>query len=163
MGYPGRCHGAVVWKASPLRRAILIQTIAFPNECQLLGDCSYPLEPFLMVPYRDNGFLSDEQRKFNTILSSTRVCVEQAFGILKKKFRILNYVDIKNIKLVKHIILSSVVLHNIIISCEGPGEVSFEYSESQTHSSNDTIISEISPERREAVLKRERLTNLLSA
>jgi len=33
-----------------------------------------------MVPYKDNGHLTQNQNNFNKILSSSRVVVEQAFG-----------------------------------------------------------------------------------
>ncbi|XP_050322656.1 putative nuclease HARBI1 [Bactrocera neohumeralis] len=84
IGYLGRCHDAAVWSASPLKREIVNGLISFPPECHLLGDAAYPLETYLMVPFKDNGFLSEAQTTYNNILSSTRVCVEQAFGVLKK-------------------------------------------------------------------------------
>ncbi|XP_054730013.1 uncharacterized protein LOC129238838 [Anastrepha obliqua] len=157
-GYPGRCHDASVWQSSPLRQAIINGDIPFPPECHLLGDAAYPLERFLMVPYKDTGFLSEGQQRFNTILSSTRVCVEQAFGILKKKFRILNFIEIRNIKLVKNIIISCMILHNIIIN-----------NESFTTSDLPDILEDTSTESRADIeeldgrSKRDQLTNLLSA
>ncbi|XP_050337927.1 uncharacterized protein LOC126764177 [Bactrocera neohumeralis] len=117
-GYPGRCHDASIWRNSPIRQAIINKTLKISPQYHLLGDGAYPLETFLMVPYKDNGYLTQEQKRFNYVLSSTRVIIEQAFGILKKKFRILNYLEIQNLILAKHIIMACMVLHNFIIDNE---------------------------------------------
>ncbi|KAG0717153.1 hypothetical protein GWK47_055077 [Chionoecetes opilio] len=45
------------------------------------GDGGYPLMPFLMVPYKQPETLSEH--RFNKGHTSTRVVVEQAFGVLK--------------------------------------------------------------------------------
>ncbi|XP_039968001.1 putative nuclease HARBI1 [Bactrocera tryoni] len=55
IGYPGRCHDATVWSASPLKRAIVNGLISFPPECYLLGDVAYPLETYLMCLTRTMG------------------------------------------------------------------------------------------------------------
>ncbi|KAG0717178.1 putative nuclease HARBI1 [Chionoecetes opilio] len=49
------------------------------------GDGGYPLMPFLMVPYKQPETLSEH--RFNKGHTSTRVVVEQAFGVLKLRFR----------------------------------------------------------------------------
>lgn len=36
-----------------------------PEEFHLLGDSAYPLDVFIMTPYRDNGHLTARQKKFN--------------------------------------------------------------------------------------------------
>lgn len=43
-----------------------------------------------------------------------RVSIEQSFGILKSKFRILNYLRISNLKNAKFIVLSCIIIHNFI-------------------------------------------------
>uniref|UniRef100_A0A0K8VVK0 DDE Tnp4 domain-containing protein n=2 Tax=Bactrocera latifrons TaxID=174628 RepID=A0A0K8VVK0_BACLA len=116
IGCPGRCYDAAVWQNSPFKRSIANRVIVIPNNYHPLGDGAYPLEMNLMVPYRNNGFLTTQQSKFNAVLSSTRVFVEQAFGILKKKFRILKFIEVQRPQLPKIIIK---LFHNIIIMNEG--------------------------------------------
>ena len=42
---------------------------------------------WLITPYRDNGHLTRQQRRFNTVLSSLRQKVERAIGLLKGRWR----------------------------------------------------------------------------
>lgn len=163
VGYPGRCHDANIWKNSPLRKAIVNNLLRFPLECHLLGDAAYPLESCLMVPYKDNGFLTSEQIRFNNILSSTRVFVEQAFGILKKKFRILNYLEMTNFKLIKYVIMSCFILHNIILKNEGSNEFGTLADEDSSSHELRQYLNQPPPETDEAKTKRINLTTLLSA
>ena len=155
-----------MWHNSPIRKAIVNKDIRIPPESHLLGDGAYPLETFLMTPYKDNGCLTREQKKFNYVLSSTRVFVEQAFGILKKKFRILNYMKIQNVVLAKQTIMACFVLHNIIIENEKPNVDDVELrSESNNRSfSMDSVLpSRTASEGSAAKRKRIELTTLISA
>ena len=68
-----------------------------------------------MCPYRDNGHLTERQKNFNVVLSSTRVVIEQAFGLLKGRFRRLKYLDMSDLTLVSHVITTACILHNICI------------------------------------------------
>lgn len=82
----------------------------------ILADSAYPLSKYLMVPYRDNGHLTSADRKFNYYLSSTRVLIEQAFGVFRQKFKILNHIDILSLKDVSQVVLACAILHNFIIN-----------------------------------------------
>lgn len=66
-----------------------------------------------MVPYRDNGHLTRAQRHFNNRLSSCRVVVENAFGILKQRFRQLYHFKLRNIVRMVQTIHACCVLHNL--------------------------------------------------
>lgn len=82
----------------------------------LVGDSAYPLKSYLMVPFKNYGNLTPSQRKFNESLSSSRVHIEQAFGILKEKFRKLKFLNITNMNNIKYFVVACVVLHNFIRS-----------------------------------------------
>ena len=121
-GYPGSNHDSGVLRTTALFQQAQAGNIL--NEPEkvvegykikpiLLGDGAYPLSPWLVKPYPHRAPLSNSQRKFNRKLSSARVTVEQAFGILKARFRILlTRIDCR-IDNVSNTILASCVLHNI--------------------------------------------------
>lgn len=113
-GWPGSAHDARVWQNSPIYHKIT-STNLIPEEYHLLGDSAYPLDTFIMVPFKDNGHLTHMQRKYNKVLSSTRVVVEQALGRLKEVFRRLKYLNITNLSNFKYIVLAACILHNFCI------------------------------------------------
>lgn len=54
----------------------------------LLGDSGYPLEPWLIVPYR-NAAENSPEAIFNQVHSQARNYIERTIGILKGRWRIL--------------------------------------------------------------------------
>ena len=86
-GWPGSVHNAKMWQHSQLYRKLEeVPHSMLPSGCYLLGDCAYPIKPYMIVPFKDNGTLTARQRRFNARLSSTCVVIEQAFGRLKSQF-----------------------------------------------------------------------------
>ncbi|XP_058811121.1 putative nuclease HARBI1 [Topomyia yanbarensis] len=82
-GYPGSVHDARVWRESPLYAYLNSAQCTVPNDMHLVGDSAYPLDTFLLRPYKDNGNLSPEKINFNKVHSSTRMVIENAIGLLK--------------------------------------------------------------------------------
>ena len=70
---------------------------------------------WLITPYRDNGHLTRQQRRFNTVLSSVRQKVERAIGLLKGRWRNLLFLDHVDLQLAVHLIIAACVLHNFCI------------------------------------------------
>ena len=88
-GWPGSVHDARVLKNSPLYRdASLDPNRLFPGDRHILGDSAYPLKEWLLTPYRDNGHLTQSERRYNFIHSSTRMAIERSFGLLKGRFKL---------------------------------------------------------------------------
>lgn len=73
---------------------------------------------YILTPYRDNGHLTNVQRRFNTKHSKTRVVIERAFGTLKGRFRKLKYIYMYNTEMIPLVILACCILHNICIEYE---------------------------------------------
>ena len=135
-GYPGSIHDAHI----PRDPALYIQAecnilLTEPTDVidgykikpLLIGDGAYPANTSLVKPFPNNLNLSQEQKKFNRFLSSARVVVERAFGILKARWRcLLNCLD-HNIENLSDVIISCCVLHNICQmkgdSCIDPDDV----------------------------------------
>ncbi|XP_067216809.1 uncharacterized protein [Linepithema humile] len=115
-GEPGSLHDARV-----LRRSLLYDTAQndmeniFPNGTCIIGDSAYPLLPWLVPPFKDNGHLTAQQSEFNFFHSSTRMPVERAFGYLKGRFRRLKFLELLNIEFIPKLITAACIMHNIAI------------------------------------------------
>ena len=97
-GWPGSVHDSRVFSTSPLYQKLhngemlqepVVVIEGEPITPYIVGDAGYKLESFLIVPYPGRDLPSDKER-FNHWHSSTRMIVEQAFGRLKGRFRLLN-------------------------------------------------------------------------
>ena len=82
----------------------------------LLSDSAYPTTLWQVKPYiklNQNIMLNHSQKKFGKALSSARVTIERAFGVLKERWRcLLKRLD-NNLENIPDIILACCVLHNI--------------------------------------------------
>ncbi|KAH8030264.1 hypothetical protein HPB51_006696 [Rhipicephalus microplus] len=87
------------------------------QECEdnyILGDSAYPLMPWLMTPFKDNGSSFPTWKKsFNKRHSQQRVLIENTFGLLKQRFRRLYLVDAKSVQQCCYIVMAACVLHNM--------------------------------------------------
>ena len=111
-GWPGSVHDSRV-----LRNSAVSNTAAnkFPGNTHLLGDGGYPLQTWLITPYRDNGHLTAEETFFNSVLSSNRQTVERSIRLLKGRWRKLQHLDHLNQKLIVLLIIGACVLHNVCL------------------------------------------------
>lgn len=113
VGWPGRVHDAKVLKNSHLWETGFQKTDN--GHFHLLGDAAFPLKEWLLTPYRDNGHLTAQQRRFNIALSSKRQVIERAFGMLKGRFRRLKYINLKTVEEICKTVVAACILHNICI------------------------------------------------
>lgn len=87
----------------------------FPkHDLHLAGDSGFKLETTLMVPFRAFGNLTNKQYVYNTKLSKSRVVIENAFGVLKGRFRCLKHLEV-DIPNVTSIIVACCIIHNIAL------------------------------------------------
>ncbi|XP_066596915.1 uncharacterized protein [Prorops nasuta] len=110
VGYPGSAHDARVFKESPSYSCLNELCL---EDSYLLGDTPYPCLKKLMVPYRDNGHLTNAQKQFNKKLSSCRVVIENAFGNVKQRFKQVYHCKLRDIVRMVKIIHVCFLLHNV--------------------------------------------------
>ena len=68
---------------------------------------------FCLTPNKDTGMLNRHQKKYNKIHSSTRICVEHTFGILKQRIHQLYHIKLRGLPRICHLIRACCVLHNM--------------------------------------------------
>jgi len=69
-----------------------------------------------MVPYRDNGHLTEAETNFNKKLSSARMIVERSIGLLKGRWRsLLDKLPMTRTDLIPRYIIGCCVLHNLYL------------------------------------------------
>ena len=117
-GYPGAMHDARVLRSTAFyhqaERGEKMKgpTVHIENQeigPYLVGDSAYPLSQWLQKPYPE-GTRDPEEKAYNKALSSARVVIECAFGILKSRW---------HIKFSVRIAVACIVLHNF---CIGAGD-----------------------------------------
>jgi len=69
-----------------------------------------------MVPFKDNGHLTESQINYNTCHSKSRIMIERALGLLKGRFRsMLDRLPFTRTDLIPKYIVACCILHNICI------------------------------------------------
>lgn len=130
VGAPGSFHDARVLRLSDLPDLLCSLPDQFHIIGELLccskflnpivydlvtGDSAYGITKQLLVPYPNNGHLSDSQTRFNFHLSSNRIIIENCFAHLKNRFkRIHTLLKTKSLERATVIIRACIHLHNYI-------------------------------------------------
>lgn len=128
IGWPGKVHDARVLANSLCYKEANAKTL-FPDWVKrinnvdvplvILGDPAYPLLTWLMKPYVYHSGMSRKENIYNYRHSRARMCVENAFGRLKGRWRCLLKRMDNSIDNVANIIATCVTLHNL---CEVYGD-----------------------------------------
>lgn len=125
-GMPGNCHDSTLLQSTDIwqRLKALCETavdviggVTIPS--MILGDNAFPFRPYLMKSYSQAN-RTPEQRAFNKCHASSRVIVENCFGMLKMRFRELFRGSESNPENLKYGSLAAVTLHNIMIDRREP-------------------------------------------
>ncbi|KAK3919875.1 Putative nuclease, partial [Frankliniella fusca] len=119
-------HDAGLWRETALRQRLENGTFPLPAPRLLPGgtvvsppaifaDGAFPLTPNLMKPFRQPEIVSDAERIYNYRLSRARRTIENAFGILSSRWRVLRRSYIASVMTSRTIIQACVVLHNYLV------------------------------------------------
>lgn len=125
IGKNGRMHDASVFRESSLAAQLQSGTLNFPLPSFLPGyninipyvivaDDAFPLKTNIMKPYPGRA-LTKERRIFNYRLSRARRMVENAFGIMSNRFRILLTTIPLSVEKVELITYTCCILHNFLL------------------------------------------------
>lgn len=113
-GQPGSVHDMRVFRLSGVQN--MCTNNYFPADSHIIGDSAYVLQKHVLVPFKNNGHLTETQINFNYRICSARVMVERAIGLLKGRFRsLLDKLHMRRIDLIPKYIIACCVLHNICI------------------------------------------------
>lgn len=114
-GEPGSIHDMRLFRKSDLNSRIRNGSVIISEDHHLIGDLAYKLSHYLLVGFKNNVVLTPAQINFNNKLSQCRVVIENAFALLKGRFRRLKSLETTRLDLIPLIIVSGTVLHNICI------------------------------------------------
>ena len=123
-GFPGSLHDARMLRLTDFYRAAEDEDILMEPTLDLggtvirplvVGDSAYPLKTWLLPVLKDNGALTEDQKKFNKELSKARIISEHAFGLIKGRWRVLLKRLDEDHKRTPDTIVACCVLHNICI------------------------------------------------
>ncbi|XP_031789426.1 protein ALP1-like isoform X1 [Nasonia vitripennis] len=125
----GSSNDAGIFQRSDLRQALDNEEIDIPAPTYLprtdvlcpyfiIGDGAFPLKNYLMKPYTRANNLTHEEKIVNYRLSRARLTIERAFGILTKKWRILESPVDWKLKNIETVIMALICLHNFLITEE---------------------------------------------
>lgn len=128
-GIPGSVHdsrvlsmsslmAAVTQNIAPVLTAPMLELAEGVNiRPYILGDAGYPLLGWLMTPYPGTRTaMGPVHWRYNYLQSSARMVVECAFGLLKKRFRLLDgATQVRDVARTTDMITAGCILHNICV------------------------------------------------
>ncbi|XP_018404615.1 PREDICTED: uncharacterized protein LOC108781197 [Cyphomyrmex costatus] len=129
IGDYGSMSDGGVWAESAFGSALEKDSVDLPLPCLLpnseityphffVGDEAFPLKKYMMRPYSKKD-LGNPERIFNYRLSRARRVIENAFGILTTKWRILRRFLCCSAENAEIIVKALICLHNFLLTKEG--------------------------------------------
>lgn len=127
IGSFGSCNDAGIFQDSLMSEGLFNGFLNLPDEqfqipnsnittpIFLVSDNIFPLSTKLMKPY-PGSFLNEEQKVFNYRLSRARRIVENAFGIMASRWRILYNKISADPEKVDNITMAIICLHNFLMT-----------------------------------------------
>ena len=139
IGEPGSVHDMRMLRGSPLYARLLTGNEDFiPPEEPVRGDGAYTLMSSLLVPFRNVGILTEQQRRYNRMFCRNRARIEHAFAKAFGQWRRMKSLHVLNMDVAVDHIMACFVLHNYMIL---EGEVLLVSLHSITQFLNDFCFS----------------------
>jgi hypothetical protein len=110
---PGSNHDSRVFRLSTLFARMDNGWRPIPDGV-LLADLGFPCNDFCLTAIRGNN-LTDGQRRFNLALKNTRFLIENTFGVIKKRFHILNSLPFSSALKCSQVINTCFIMHNLCV------------------------------------------------
>lgn len=107
--WPGGTHDSRI-----LENSNLINTLQGLAGSYVLGDAGYALAHYIMTPLRNPN--TNQETHYNVVHSRTRIVVERAIGIWKRRFPVLQDPIRTHLDNTFVIIVAAAVLHNIALA-----------------------------------------------
>lgn len=135
----------------------------FCENSHLLGDAAYGIQKFIMVPFKDNGQLTDAQISYNTYLSQARMMIERAIALLKGRFRsLLDTLPMRRTDLIPKYIIACCILHNICLIHNDNIDVPIVMQQNEPAQNIDEIGAVTLAQREEGLQKRNAIMYYLN-
>ena len=152
VGYPGSIHDSRVLQLSNIYNEIengdllsdpITQISGLNIRPQIIGDSAFPDRSWILKPYPDNNRTPTETG-FNKKLCGTRVIVEQGFGLLKSRWRILFKKNEQQLSNVARTVTAAVVMHNFCLQNgdQFEEEINIDYDDNQENAVENNICDE---------------------
>ncbi|KAK4882566.1 hypothetical protein RN001_005885 [Aquatica leii] len=136
----GSIHDSNLYNKSHLAEQIRNREVIFYNDGHLVGDLSYKLSPTLMVGFKNFGNMTEREINLNKRLSMCRIDIENAFALLKSRFRRLKFIETIRLDLISAFIVTAAILHNAcILNNDLPHDLVNVVAEMQAKRGNDIL------------------------
>ncbi|XP_031351953.1 putative nuclease HARBI1 [Photinus pyralis] len=123
-GEPGSLHDYNLFLKSDLAELIRTQSVTFYNNGHLIGDLVYKLSTNMLIGFKNCGNINRREINFNKKLNSCRVEIENAFVLLKGRFRRLKFIETVRLDFISLFIVTAAILHNVcLLSNDLPDDI----------------------------------------
>nr|CAI5817062.1 unnamed protein product [Callosobruchus analis] len=155
-GYPSSVPDNRIFRNSD----IFFEFINNNNDEFIIGDKAYPVTKWCIPPYIERGYVTAQQRNFNSVHANIRQVVERSFALLFGGFRRLRYLDMNRTDMIPATLMAACVLHNICL--KNPDKLLNTYIEEGTdtlRNINQNVVGNVQHEvlQQEGVQRRNNL------
>ncbi|KAK5648377.1 hypothetical protein RI129_003269 [Pyrocoelia pectoralis] len=113
-GEPGPLHDYNLYQKFDLAERITTRSVTFYNNGYLIGDLAYKLS-IIIAGFKNFGNITRREVNFNKKLNLCRVEIENAFALLKGRFRRLKFMETVRLDFISLFIITSTILHHVFI------------------------------------------------